>query len=65
LKWYYWIVIAVLVILGIATFVPAPGSPKNLIGYSSVDPFVPISGILLWIIAGATYWFGKKKEKKM
>ncbi len=64
MKWYYWIVIAVLVVLGIATFVPAPGSPKNFIGYSSVDPFAPISGILLWIIAGATYWFGKKKEKK-
>ncbi len=64
MKWYYWIVIAILVVLGISTLVPAPGSPKNLIGYASVDPFAPISGILLWVIAGAIYWFGKKKEKK-
>jgi hypothetical protein len=53
-----------LVVLGISTFIPAPGSPKNLLGYSSIDPFAPLSGILLWIIAGAIYWFGKRKEKK-
>jgi hypothetical protein len=63
LKWYYWLVIAILIVLGISTFVPAPGSPSNLLGYSSVDPFAPISGLLLWIIAGAIYWLGKRKEK--
>jgi len=62
LKWYYWLVIAILVVVGISTLIPAPGSPLNLIGYSSVDPAAPISGIILWIIAGAIYWFGKKKE---
>ena len=53
-----------IVIVGIFTFIPAPGSPTNLLGYSSVDPFAPISVILLWVIAGAVYWFGKRKEKK-
>ncbi len=64
LRWYYWLVIAILAVVGISTFVPAPGSPSNLVGYSSFDPFAPISGIVLWIIAGAIYWFGKKNEKK-
>jgi hypothetical protein len=63
LKWYYWLVIAVLVVVGVSTFIPAPG-PKNLIGYSSVDPFAPISGVILWVIAGVIFWFGKRKEKK-
>jgi len=63
LKWYYWLVTAILVVLGISTLVPVSG-PKNLIGYSSLDPFAPISAILLWIIAGAIYWLGKKNEKK-
>ncbi|MGA3291161.1 MAG: hypothetical protein ABSD42_13085 [Candidatus Bathyarchaeia archaeon] len=64
MKWYYWLVVAILVVLGISTLVPAPGSPSNLLGYSSLDPFAPISAILLWVIAGAIYWFGNKKEKK-
>ena len=64
MKWYYWLVIAILIVVGISTFVPAPGSPSNFIGYSSVDPFAPVSGILLWIIAGAVYWFGTRKETK-
>jgi hypothetical protein len=64
LKWYYWLLVAILVVLGLSTFIPAPGSPKNLLGYSSIDPFAPLSGILLWVIAGAIYWFGKEKEKK-
>jgi hypothetical protein len=63
LKWYYWLIIAILVIVGISTFIPAPG-PKNLIGYSSVDPFAPISGVILWAIAALVFWFGKRNEKK-
>ena len=65
MKWYHWLIIAILVVVGISTLVPAPGSPKNLIGYSSVDPAAPISGIVLWVIAGVVYWFGKRKEKKL
>jgi len=64
LKWYYWLIIAILVVVGISTLIPAPGSPTNLIGYSSVDPAAPISGIILWVIAGTIYWFGKREEKK-
>ena len=64
LKWYYWLVIAVLVVVGISTFIPTPG-PKNLIGYSSVDPFAPISGIVLWVIAVVVFWLGKREEKKL
>ncbi len=62
MKWYYWLVMAILIVIGISTFVPAPGSPLNLIGYASVDPFAPVSGIVLWVIAGVVYWFGKRKE---
>jgi hypothetical protein len=65
MKWYYWLIIAILAVVGISTLIPAPGSPKNLIGYSSVDPAAPISGIILWVIAGVVYWFGKRKEKKL
>jgi len=63
LKWYYWVGTVALIILGISTLIPAPGSPKNLVGYSSVDPFAPVSAIVLWAIAGAIYWFGKNKGK--
>ena len=64
LKWYYWLVIAILVVVGISTFIPVSG-PKNLIGYSSVDPFAPISGIILWVIAVVVFWLGKREEKKL
>jgi hypothetical protein len=64
LKWYYWLVIAILVVLGISTFIPVPGYPKSLLGYSALDPFAPISGIITWLIAVPIYWYGKKKEKK-
>jgi hypothetical protein len=53
-----------LVVLGISTFIPVSGLPSNLIGYSSIDPFTPISAVLLWVIAGVFYWYGKKREKK-
>jgi len=64
LKKYYWVGIAVLVILGVSTLVPSPSSQKNMVGYYSLDPFAPVSAIALWIIAGAIYWFGKKRGEK-
>ena len=64
MKWYYWVGIAVLVILGVATLVPSPSSQKNMVGYYSLDPFAPVSAIALWVIAGAIYWFGKKRQEK-
>ena len=64
LKWYYWLAIAIFVVLGISALIPAPGTPTNLVGYSSIDPFAPASTIILLVIAVAIYWFGKKNEKK-
>ena len=63
-KWYYWVGIAVLVVLGIITLIPVPAKKMNLIGYYSYDSFSPISAIVLFAIAGVIYWFGKRKEKK-
>jgi hypothetical protein len=63
LKWYYWIGIAVAVILGISTLIPAPAGNVGLLGYRSHCPFAPISTIICWAIAGIIYWFGKKKEE--
>ncbi len=64
MKAYYWVAIAILAILGIITLLPAPGSPPSLLGYAAVDPFSPISAIVLFVIAGAVYWLGKRSEKK-
>jgi hypothetical protein len=63
LKWYYWVGIAVAVVLGISTLVPVPAIKMNLIGYQSHCPFAPISTVILWVIAGIIYWFGKRNEK--
>ena len=64
MKWFYWVGIAVLAVLGVITLLPAPGMPVSLLGYAAVDPFSPISAIVLWVIAGAIYWIGKRREKK-
>jgi hypothetical protein len=64
LKLYYWIAIAVLIILGIVTLIPAPGMPLSLLGYAAVDPYSPISAIVLFVIAIAVYWLGKRSENK-
>jgi hypothetical protein len=58
MKWYCWVGIAVFVILGISTLIPAPASKVNLLGYQSHCPFAPISTIICWAIAGIIYWFG-------
>jgi len=43
---------------------PGPAHSPSYFAVNSIkNPFAPISGILLWVIAGAIYWFGKKKEK--
>ena len=67
MKLYCWVGIVVLVALGIITMVPAPTSmvhKVNLVGYYSYDPFAPVSALILFIIAGGIYWFGKRREKK-
>ena len=62
MKWKWWIAIAVAVILGISTLVPAPASKPSLLGYKAHCSWTPISTIICWAIAGAIYWFGKRKE---
>jgi len=63
MKWYYWLVTAIFIALGISTLVPAPAKKPNLIGYYSHCTFTPISTLICWIIAGFVYWIGKKKSK--
>ncbi len=64
LKTYYWVAIAILIVLGVITLIPAPGMPPSLLGYAAVDPYSPISAIILFVIAVAVYWLGKRSEKK-
>jgi len=62
-KWYYWVGVLIFVILGISTLIPAPASKPSLLGYYAHCSFAPISTVICWIIAGAIYWLGKRKEK--
>jgi len=63
MKWYWWLLVAVFVVLGILTLMPAPASKPCLLGYYAHCPFAPVSTAICWIIAGAIYWLGKRKEK--
>jgi hypothetical protein len=63
LKWYYWVGVAVFVVLGITTLIPAPASKPSLLGYYAHCSFTPISTIICWVIAGVIYWFGSKRRK--
>ncbi|HXX87006.1 MAG TPA: hypothetical protein VEH86_00975 [Candidatus Acidoferrum sp.] len=63
MKWYYWVLMAVAVILGISTLIPSPSSGADLLGYRTHCPFTPISTIISWAIAGIIYWFGKKEQR--
>jgi len=64
LKWYWWLAVAVFVVLGIWTLIPAPASKLCLLGYYAHCSFAPISTIVCWIIAGACYWLGQRAAKK-
>ena len=63
MKWYYWVGVAVAIVLGVSTLIPAPASKPSLLGYYAHFSFAPISTIICWIIAGIIYWLGKKREK--
>jgi len=63
-RWYYLLLTAVFIILGIWTLIPAPASKPCLIGYYSHCSFTPASTIICWIIAGVFYWIGKKRAAK-
>jgi hypothetical protein len=64
MKWYWWLLIAVFIILGASTLIPAPASKPNMFGYYSHCSFTPISTVICFIIAGACYWLGKRKAAK-
>jgi len=64
LKLYYWVGVAIFIVLGISTLIPAPASKPSLLGYYAHCSFAPISTIICWMIAGAIYWLGKRREKK-
>jgi len=65
LKWYFWVGVVIFVVLGIFTLIPAHVTEPNLLGYYSFDPLAPVMTILLWVAAGAIYWCGKEKGKKL
>ena len=64
MKWYWWLLVAIFIILGISTLIPAPASKPSFLGYYAHCSFTPISTIICWIIAGVFYWFGKKRTKE-
>jgi hypothetical protein len=61
LKKYWWVLIAIFVVLGIVTLIPADASKPCLLGYEAYCSFTPISTIICWIIAAAFYAVGKRK----
>ena len=61
LKKYWWVLIAIFVVLGIVTLIPADASKPCLLGYEAHCSFTPISTIICWIIAAAFYAVGKRK----
>jgi hypothetical protein len=64
MKWYWWLLVAIFVLLGVWTLVPAPASKPCLLGYYAHCTFTPISTIICWIVAGVCYWLGKKSAAK-
>jgi len=63
MKWYFWVGVAIFVVLGVCALIPAHVTEPNLLGYYSLDPLAPVMSILLWVGAGAIYWFEKEKGK--
>jgi hypothetical protein len=64
MKWYWWLLVAIFVVLGISTLVPAQASKPSLLGYYAHCSAAPVSTIICWIIAGACYWLGRKRAAK-
>jgi hypothetical protein len=64
MKWYWWVLMVVFVVLGIFTLVPVPASKLNMLGYYSHCTFTPISTVICWVIAGVCYWLGLRAAKK-
>jgi len=52
---------AIFVVLGIVTLIPAEASKPCLLGYEAHCSFTPISTIICWIVAAIFYVVGKRK----
>lgn len=61
MKWYWWVITAIFIILGIVTLVPAEASKPSMLGYKAHCSFTPISTIICWILAALFCWIGKRK----
>lgn len=66
MKWYWWVIVAVFVVLGVVTLIPAEliqaeVSKPCLLGYEAHCSFTPISTIICWVIAAVFYVVGKRK----
>jgi len=61
MKWYWWALTAIFIILGIVTLVPASASKPSLLGYYAHCSFTPVSTIICWALAATFYWIGKRK----
>ena len=64
MRWYWWVLVFVFVVVGIITLVPFPIGEPNMLGYDSLDPFAPISTVICWVIAVVCYWLGFRASKK-
>jgi hypothetical protein len=65
MKWYFWVGVVIFAVFGVSALIPAHVTELNLLGYYSFDPLAPVIAILLWVGAGAVYWCGKEKGKKL
>lgn len=64
MRWYWWVLVFVFVVVGIITLVPFPIGEPNMLGYDSLDPFAPFSTVICWVIAVACYWLGLRASRK-
>lgn len=63
IRWYWWIPIWVLIVLGIIMFIPLETGKTNMLGYQSLSDLTPIPSIVLWVIAIVVYSIAKKRVK--
>lgn len=64
MKWYWWVLLIIFIILGMITLVPANASKPCLLGYYAHCSLTPLSTIICWVIAAIFYWAGKTKTSK-
>jgi len=64
MKWYWWLLTIVFIVLGVSTIIPAPARKPCFLGYYAHCSFTPISTVISFIIAGIVFWYGKKRAEK-